>query len=71
VTAVLVPPTPRGPAAFSFEGTAAPERLEAINESRLKLPGGAELPSQAIVTGRGPDLFVIAGRDCYRATLSS
>jgi hypothetical protein len=52
------------------EGRLADGDLEVINESRLTLPGGAELPSQAIVAGRGPDLFVIVGRDCYRTTLS-
>lgn len=52
------------------QGRLSNGELEVINESRLTLPNGAELPPQAIVIGRGTDLFVIAGRDCYRATLS-
>jgi hypothetical protein len=36
----------------------------------LTLPDRADLRPDATVTGRGPDLFVIAGRDCYRTTLS-
>jgi hypothetical protein len=53
------------------EGRLSNDGLEVINESRLTLPDGSELPPQAIIAGRGPDLFVIAGRNCYGTTLIS
>lgn len=41
-----------------------------MRESRLTLPDGSEMPPKAVVIGRGPDLFLLAGRECYRAALA-
>ena len=50
------------------EGRLTGRELAVIKESRLILPNGEDLPPRAVMTGRGPYLFVFAGRDCYRMT---
>lgn len=51
------------------EGRLADSELEILRASRLTLPDGDELPANASLIGRGPDLTVIVGRNCYRLSL--
>ena len=50
------------------EGRLTGGELQVIKESRLIMPNGEDLPQRAVMTGRGPQLLVFAGPNCYRMT---
>lgn len=52
------------------DGRLSDGELSVVRERRLTLPDGNELPLEAAITGRGPELFVTVGNDCYRTTLT-
>ncbi|MBB6398499.1 hypothetical protein BKA00_005413 [Actinomadura coerulea] len=45
-------------------------QMRSSGEYRVVLPGGEELPGDARVIGRGPDLHILTGTDWYRLDLT-
>jgi len=46
------------------------DRFQQTGEYRLVLPGGAPLPPQALVIGRGACLHLLSGDDWYQLAIS-